>query len=50
VEEHGSGVPRRVHSYPSIETQPKESQNDISWSIILPPERRQNHKENMWCA
>jgi hypothetical protein len=27
-----------------------ESQNDIRWSILLPLERRQNLKENVWSA
>jgi hypothetical protein len=27
----------------------KDPQN-ISWSIFLPPERKQNSKENVWCA
>jgi hypothetical protein len=28
----------------------KDSKNDISWSVFLPPERRQNLKEYVWCA
>jgi hypothetical protein len=28
----------------------KESQNNISRSVFLPTESRQNLKENLWCA
>jgi hypothetical protein len=28
----------------------KDSQNDISWNVFQPPERRQNFKEYLWCA
>jgi hypothetical protein len=28
----------------------KDSQSNISWSIFLPKERRQNFKENVYCV
>jgi hypothetical protein len=28
----------------------KDSQKDISWSLFLQPDTRQNFKENVWCA
>jgi hypothetical protein len=48
--EHGSGVPCPVHGCPSIEVQTNNSKNDISQSVFLSLESRQNLRENVWCA